>query len=427
MTPPALTQFRTEIHDNGLVHLVFDCPDRSMNVFSNKAIHELGEFAEWLHHADVKGVLVRSGKASGFCAGADLTELGVAYDMIVAGPPADRFDIGFKHFFPLSHAIRRLETAGKPVAAAIAGVALGGGCELALGAHYRVITSNRRAMLGLPECAVGLLPGAGGTQRMPRLVGVEAGLEVLLQGRTLAGEEAVAAGLVHAVVEEGQEVDTAEAWLLSGEAHAVQPWDYADTQALPHAASAAAIAAHRMRELARMLGHEPAPLAILDCVEFGLMQPMDGAIRAEMSVFARLIQRPEPRNMIRTMFLGKQAYDKAARDGGLDPAVAEAVAAISEAIETIRQKVPDLALAGLGGFAAGHSAVQMRPAAGYWLETQPQLLAALGEAAQLCASHGAGLGETERLQLDHAVARIGAIPAYLGGATGLIALFAQGQ
>jgi len=427
MTPPALTQFRTELHENGLVHLVFDCPDRSMNVFSNKAIHELGEFAEWLHRADVKGVLIRSGKASGFCAGADLTELGVAYDMVVAAPPADRFDIAFSHFFPLSHAIRRLETAGKPVAAAIAGVALGGGCELTLGAHFRVVTTNRRAMLGLPECAVGLLPGAGGTQRMPRLVGVEAGLEVLLLGRTFAGDEAVAAGLVHAVVEEGEEVRAAEAWLLSAAAHAVQPWDRADAEPLPHAAYADTIAAYRTRELARMLGHEPAPLAILDCVEFGLMQPMDGAIHAEMAVFARLIQRPEPRNMIRTMFLGKQAYDKAARDGGLDPAVTAAAAAIAEAIQAARLEAPDLALAGLGGFAAGHAPVQTRPAAGYWLETQPELLAALSEAAQLSASHCAELGEIERLQLDHAVARSGAIPAYLGGATGLIALLAQGQ
>ncbi|MFC6436765.1 enoyl-CoA hydratase-related protein [Novosphingobium resinovorum] len=124
---PDLTQFRVERQDNGLIHLVFDCPDRSMNVFSNKAIHELGAFAEWLHRADdVRGVVVRSGKANGFCAGADLTELGVAYEMIVAAPRADRFDIAFDHFFPLSHAIRRLETAGKPIAAAVAGVALGG-------------------------------------------------------------------------------------------------------------------------------------------------------------------------------------------------------------------------------------------------------------------------------------------------------------
>jgi len=147
--------------------------------------------------------------------------------MIVAAPAADRFDIAFDHFFPLSHAIRRLETAGKPVAAAIAGVALGGGCELALGAHYRVVANNRRAMLGLPECAVGLLPGAGGTQRMPRLVGVALGLEVLLLGRTLAGEEALEAGLVHAVAEQGEEIAAAEEWLPSDRAHAVQPWDHA--------------------------------------------------------------------------------------------------------------------------------------------------------------------------------------------------------
>ena len=82
MTIPALTQFRVEPQANGLVHLVFDCPDKTMNVFSNKAIHELGAFAEWLHKADtVKGVVVRSGKTTAFCAGADLTELGVAYDL----------------------------------------------------------------------------------------------------------------------------------------------------------------------------------------------------------------------------------------------------------------------------------------------------------------------------------------------------------
>lgn len=389
MTPPALTQFRAELHDNGLVHLVFDCPDRSMNVFSNKAIHELGEFAEWLHRADVKGVLVRSGKATGFCAGADLSELGVAYDMIVAAPPANRFDLAFSHFFPLSHAIRRLETAGKPVAAAIAGVALGGGCELALGAHYRVVTSNRRAMLGLPECGVGLLPGAGGTQRMPRLVGVALGLEVLLLGRTLAGAEAMEAGLVHAVADEGEEIAAAEEWLLSDRAHAVQPWDHAAALPLAHAAYVDAITAQRTREMARMLGHEPAPLAILDCVEFGLMQPIDGAIRAEMSVFAHLIQRPEPRNMIRTMFLGKQAYDKASREGTLSPAVIVASEAITRLVVSAMPEHPDLTTA-------------------------------LGSLAPEIGQIAAKLSPVEMLQLDHAVTLSGAIPAYAGGASGVL-------
>lgn len=424
MTLPELTQFRIEPQANGLVHFVFDCPGKSMNVFSNKAIHELGAFAEWLHRAnDVKGVVVRSGKPTGFCAGADLTELGVAYDMIVAAAPADRFDIAFTHFFPLSHAIRRLETAGKPVAAAIAGVALGGGCELALGAHYRVVTDSKRAMIGLPECAVGLLPGAGGTQRITRLVGVELGLEVLLLGRNLQGGEARAAGLVDAVVAEGEEVAEAERWLLSLEASAVQPWDRPGATPLRHADYTAVIESHRARELARMLGHEPAPVAILDCVELGLMQPIDGAIRSEMSVFSRLIQRREARNMIRTMFLGKQAYDKAARDGGLTKAVANAIAAIAGDARAALAAQPGLAAAGFGA-GAGQAPVQARCGAGYWIEGQPDLLAALEGLAATCAEQAGALTEAERLQLDHAVVRGGAIPAYLGGATGLVALCA---
>ena len=386
-----LTQFRVEPQSNGLVHLVFDCPDRSMNVFSNKAIHELGAFAEWLHGADVRGVVIRSGKSTGFCAGADLSELGAAYDMIVAAPPADRFDLAFNHFFPLSHAIRRLETASKPIVAAIGGVALGGGCELALGAHYRIATTGKRTMLGLPECGVGLLPGAGGTQRMPRLVGVELGLDVLLLGRTLQGAEALSVGLIDALVEEGEEVAAAEAWLLSGEAHSVQPWDRPDHRPAAHCAIANALNTCLTRELARMAGHEPAPLAILDCVELGMIQPIDGAIRAEMSVFARLIQRPEPRNMIRTLFLGKQAYDKASRDGALSPAVIAA---------------------------SGRITGLVRDAIGI----HPDLTAALGKLANEIGLITANLSPLEALQLDHAVTIRGAIPAYLGGASGALKL-----
>jgi 3-hydroxyacyl-CoA dehydrogenase / enoyl-CoA hydratase / 3-hydroxybutyryl-CoA epimerase len=421
---PPLTQFRVEAQDNGLIHLVFDCPERSMNVFSNKAIHELGAFAEWLHGADVRGVVVRSGKPSGFCAGADLTELGVAYDMIAAAPAADRFDIAFKHFFPLSHAIRRLETAGKPVAAAIAGVALGGGCELALGAHYRVATRSPRALLGLPECAVGLLPGAGGTQRITRLVGVDLGLEVLLLGRNLHGDAAVAAGLVDALVDAGSEIAAAEAWLLSGAAHAVQPWDRRDHQPLSHDSYGAAITAHRSGELQRMLGHEPAPIAILDCVEFGLMQPIDGAIRAEMAVFAALIQRTEPRNMIRTMFLGKQAWDKASRDGALAPAVIAAHQAVQSAVASALSACPGLARA---GFAPGTciEPVQSRPAAGLWFAGQPDIAAAVHQLGRQLREIAAPLTETELLQLDHAASRDGAIPPYLGGVTGLAAQGAE--
>lgn len=420
MSIPQLTQFRIEPQANGLVHFVFDAP-RSMNVFSNAAIAELGIFADWLKDSDAKGVVVRSGKANGFCAGADLTELAEAYEMIVAARAEDRFDIAFDHFFRLSHAIRRLERAGKPVAAAIAGVALGGGCELAMGAHHRVLADSPRAMMGLPEFAVGLLPGAGGTQRITRLLGVEAGLEVLLKGRNYAGQEAVDVGLVHRLVPEGQEVAAAEAWLLSSDASCIQPWDHADHVPATHADYAAVIERHRALELAQMLGHIPAPLAILDCVELGLMQPMDGAIRAEMSVFSGLITRREPRNMIRASFLGKQAFDKARKADAIPTAAQDAATRAKDAVATALAAHPALAKA---GFAKGIPPVQSRVARGYWAEGSGEGAAearkGLAALKSALAPIAAELSDDERLIFDHMLVREGTVPAYLGGSYGIL-------
>src|SRR2546426_6530122 len=184
---PELKQFRIEQPGNGVLHLVFDMPGRSMNVFSNAAIEELGRFADWLPKSDVTGVVIRSGKPSAFCAGADLAELGTAYEMIMAAPSTDRDRVAFDHFFRLSQGLRKLETAGKPVAVAIAGLALGGGTEFALAAHHRVVTDHLQSTFGLPESLVGLLPGGGGTQRLPRLIGLEAALPVLLDGARIGG------------------------------------------------------------------------------------------------------------------------------------------------------------------------------------------------------------------------------------------------
>src|SRR3979411_130398 len=205
-----LKEFRAERAENDVLHLVFYMAGRPMNVFSNSAIAELVVFSEWLCGSDVKGVVIRSGKPSAFCAGADLAELGQAYAMIMAAPVAGRDRVAFDHFFPLSRALRRLETAGKPVAAAIAGLALGGGGELALAAHHRVMTDDPKATFGLPESLVGLLPGAGGTQRLPRLIGIEKALPVLMEGARLSGQAAIAAGVVDQLVPVWEEVRAAE-------------------------------------------------------------------------------------------------------------------------------------------------------------------------------------------------------------------------
>src|ERR1700726_2722128 len=190
---PELKQFRIEWSANRVVHLVFDMPGRSMNVFSNAAIEELGRFADWLPQSDVAGVVIRSGKSSAFCAGADLAELETAYEMITAAPSAERDRVAFDHFFRLSQGLRKLETAGKPVAVAIAGLALGGGAEFALAAHHKVLTDHPQSTFGLPESLVGLLPGGGGTQRLPRLIGIEAALPVLLDGARIGGAAPIAA------------------------------------------------------------------------------------------------------------------------------------------------------------------------------------------------------------------------------------------
>src|SRR4030088_1711885 len=329
---PKLDQFRLEIKDNGLVHLIFDAPGRTMNVFSEAAIVELGAFARWLAASDVRGAVIRSGKDSAFCAGADLGELGLAYEMIMKTPTTARFNAAFDHFFRLSLAIRALETSGKPVAAAIAGLALGGGCELALGAHYRVLSTDPRATLGLPESLVGWLPGGGATQRLPRRIGIESALPILLEGGRLSGEAALKAGLVDALAAPGDEVATAERWLLSATSPR-QIWDRPDWAAPSPIEVSTALAPARQSILATTLGHYPAPLAILDCVELGLAQCFDGAIRSEMAIFAHLIQRSEARNMIQTLFLGKTDYERLSRKGQIPGFVAGVIAAGQSVVE----------------------------------------------------------------------------------------------
>jgi 3-hydroxyacyl-CoA dehydrogenase / enoyl-CoA hydratase / 3-hydroxybutyryl-CoA epimerase len=420
-----LDQFRVERAQNGVVHLVFDMPGRAMNVFSNAAIHELGLFSGWLRESDAKGVVVRSGKSSAFCAGADLAELGAAYDMIMASPSEERGRVAFNHFIPLSFAFRGLETSGKPIAAAIGGLALGGGGELALAAHYRVMTDHPNAAFGLPESLVGLLPGAGGTQRLPRLIGIEAALPVLLEGARLAGQAAVHAGLVDELVPAGEEVTAAERWVLS-QSGACQPWDRTQWRPANVDSVKTIIDRKRTRVLVDTLGHYPAPLAILDCVEQGFPQPFDDAIRTEMTIFSKLIQRREPRNMIRTLFLGRLDHDRMKKAGGISSIVAEAVSEISVALYAGEEKDPVLAQAfARAGFrrssAASATFDGAPPDGSFWLEGEPttKVKAALRErlADVNSAAEGwrARLSDEERRAADYLLVKNVGFPAYLGG------------
>jgi 3-hydroxyacyl-CoA dehydrogenase/enoyl-CoA hydratase/3-hydroxybutyryl-CoA epimerase len=417
----AFRQFRVERAAHGLVHLVFDAPDRTMNVFSNEAIQELGAFAKWFASSDATGALIRSGKASAFCAGADLNELGVAYDTIMAAPAHERFNIAFSHFFPLSAAIRALESCGKPVAAAVSGLALGGGLELALGAHYRVLADAPAAGLGLPESLVGLLPGGGGTQRLPRLIGVHAALPILLAGERLSGDSALRAGLVNELVPMGTETAAAERWLLATQ-QAAQPWDMPGW--IPPSAQALSqdLAGVRQRILNETLGHYPAPLAILDCVEFGMPQNIDGAIRSEMAIFSHLIQRAEPRDMIQSLFLGKGAYDRLSKRGQTPEFVQLTVDVVKSALARHAGQSDRLDKAGFSSNERKEIApVRTRSLPGLWLEDSASgesgraVREILDSISQTLEPLAARLSLEEQRLADYATIRQTGYPAYLGG------------
>ena len=169
-----------------------------LNALNRKTVEELGQALEAARHDDsVRVVIVTGAGEKSFVAGADINEL--AKRTAVDGPDFARFG---------QEVLHRLESMGKPSIAAISGFALGGGCELALACTMRVASKNAR--LGQPEVKLGILPGYGGTQRLPRLCGKGVALEMILTGEMITAEEALRVGLVNRVVEQAELLSTAE-------------------------------------------------------------------------------------------------------------------------------------------------------------------------------------------------------------------------
>ncbi len=309
-----LTNFKWDQDEDGIVTLVFDVPGRSMNVLTASAIAELGQVADALK-ADtaIKGLVITSGKSNGFCAGAALDEM-MADASSASGQGA--IASGLATITKFHEALRKLETAGKPVAAAINGLALGGGFEVTLACHYRIVADDSKIQLGLPEVKVGLLPGGGGTQRLPRLIGAMQALPMLLQGKSVRPPEALAQKIVHAVAPAGELVSQAKAWIKGG-GSATQPWDNSDFKIpgggpyRPSGFQVFTMANAMLRK--ETYGNYPGPRFILACVYEGLLLPIDQALAVEARYFVKLLTRPEARNMIRTLFMSMQELGKGAR------------------------------------------------------------------------------------------------------------------
>ncbi|SDB35162.1 3-hydroxyacyl-CoA dehydrogenase NAD-binding domain-containing protein [Pseudomonas sp. NFACC13-1] len=296
--------------EDGVALIGINVPGRSLNILTPQLQRELVALFTQLAGDDVvKGVVIHSAKTRGFIAGADLMALVEAFERGTSKVEA-RDQSAY-----LQNLTRRIETLGKPVATAIGGLALGGGLELALGTHYRVLSNAPDALIGLPEVTVGLLPGGGGTQRLARLIGVAQALPMLLDGKPVGPEQALKLGIVDELASPEEVVSRAKAWVLVNP-DACQPWDRKGwksrdlaTLAYPHGPLTAKI----LQAHVASRGNYPAPLAILSCVSEGMVVDIDTGLCIERNYFAQLLTNPVSRNLIRTQFINKSAAEKLVR------------------------------------------------------------------------------------------------------------------
>ncbi|QOT81938.1 enoyl-CoA hydratase-related protein [Cupriavidus basilensis] len=271
----------------GIATLTWDVPGSPVNVKNRAAIFSFIEAVnDVVSDSTVKGIIVTSAKRD-FISGGDLYELRAARTPEAAG--ALVADIGA--------CLRRLETSGKPVVAAINGSAIGGGLEVALACHHRIATDDNATRIGMPEVTLGLMPGSGGTQRLPRLIGIPRAASLLLDGKLLPVKEAHALGIVDKIVPAAELLDAARAWLLDGLV-ASQPWDregYALPGDDPQSMKGRMFFMGAWPKVRRKTSPEdPAAAAILQALHHGLERGIDAGLKIEARLFAGVASSDAP-------------------------------------------------------------------------------------------------------------------------------------
>ncbi len=289
---------------DGIVTLTLDMPGRSMNVLNEElTVPFAAAITQIEGDAAVKGVIITSGKKE-FLAGADIEGVFAITD------PALAFELAetYKAF------LRRLEKCGRPVVAALNGTALGGGLELALACNYRIAINDPKAKFGLPEVKLGLLPGGGGTQRLPRLIGIQASLPLMLEGEELKADQAKAQGIINELADNRDDMFAkARAWILANP-KPVQPWDDkkfkwpgGDSKS-PANAQLWAIAPSMAS--AKSFGNYPAITNIMSCVFEGGIVDFDTGCEVESRYFANLVVSQVSKNMIGTLWFQLNGINK---------------------------------------------------------------------------------------------------------------------
>jgi 3-hydroxyacyl-CoA dehydrogenase/enoyl-CoA hydratase/3-hydroxybutyryl-CoA epimerase len=332
-----------ELTDDGVAILLMDRHDEGMNTLGEEFVRELDSAVDRLEQDDVKAVVIGSSKPD-FLAGADMR-------MFAEFASTDEAVDALTALHSIHGRIEALHVkAGKPVVAAISGACLGGGLELALTASMRICTDIPRTQLGQPEVQSGVLPGAGGTQRLPALVGLQTGLEMIVGGRPVRARKAKKIGLVDEVVpvEVLLEVSTRRATEAIGaspkRASFLSKLNLGSAQklALEKNPAGRKLLFKKATEqmMAQTHGHYPAPRRAIEAVQIGVEQGRVAGFAAEIRFFAELVQTPESRALL-SLFFGSQELK---RDSGIDT-------------DTPPHAVDDIAVIGGGLMGGGVAAV----------------------------------------------------------------------
>ncbi|MEV6026996.1 3-hydroxyacyl-CoA dehydrogenase NAD-binding domain-containing protein [Streptomyces sp. NPDC052036] len=322
------TTIRWEQDATGVVTLVLDDPNQSANTMNQafkESIAAVAERAE-AEKDSIRGIIYTSAKKT-FFAGGDLK------DMMKAGP--EDAQQAFETGVAIKHSLRRIETLGKPVVAAINGAALGGGYEIALASHHRIALDAPGSKIGLPEVTLGLLPAGGGVTRTVRLMGIaDALLRVLLQGTQYAPRRALENGLVHEVAATPEEMlDKARAF-IDAHPESQQPWDrpgYKIPGGTPSNPKFAANLPAFPASLRKQLNGAPypAPRNILAAAVEGSQVDFETALTIEARYFTELVTGQTAKNMIQAFFFDLQAVNSGAnRPKGIEPRQVRKVAVL---------------------------------------------------------------------------------------------------
>lgn len=299
---------------NGIATLTLAMAGK-VNIINEDYGNGLADALAWAKsRPGLKGIILGSAHKD-FCAGADIQGVFAMRD------PAEVF----ARTTQLSGIYRAIETCGVPVVAALSGTALGGGYELALACHRRIAIDDPRIKFGLPEVQLGLLPGGGGTQRLPRLIGIQPAAEAILQGKEFRASKAKQAGLVDELVADRDALMAAAATWIAANPKAKQPWDEKGGGRIPGPRPGSPDARNLFMAASAMLrkktaGVFKAPEAALSAMQEGLSLEFDRALEVEARYFTGLVVSDQSKDMIRTLWFFRQA---ALKHEGL-PSVADA-------------------------------------------------------------------------------------------------------